>query len=765
MHPILNDRANQLAHQLQASGVGPELLVGLCVERSLEMIIGLLGILKAGGAYLPLDPSYPPARLTFMLQDAQIDLLLTQSHIQADLPPTDAQVICLDRDWPQIAAQSRDNPASQVQAGNLAYVIYTSGSTGQPKGVMIEHGGICHLAQTQKHTLQVAPGDRVLQFASLNFDASVWEIFMALCAGATLYVAPAADLLPGLPLTQLLREQAITYVTLVPAVLATLSPAEVPTLQTIIVAGEACSATLVARWQRERRFFNAYGPTEATVCATIMPCTAETFFLSAPPIGQPLAHVQIYILDEHLQPVAAGAAGELYIGGAGLARGYLNRPALTAEKFMANPLGPGRLYKTGDLARYRPDGNIDFLGRLDQQVKIRGFRIELGEIEAQLMQHPGVQNAVVVARAEASGEQRLVAYVVPQQAEDRAPASQGTHQTNGFSLSAIDLRGFLQQRLPDSMTPAAFVLVDNLPLTPNGKVDRNALPAPTIGALAVMGQFAPPQTATETVLAAIWTQVLGLPQVGRHDNFFAIGGHSLLATQIVARLRPAFGVEIPVRTLFEAPTLAELGQLLEKSVQMGVMPWSPIVRLAERPSILPLSYAQQRLWFLDQLEGAQGIPSITYNVPCSLHLRGTLDVEALHAALNAIVQRHELLRTTFSTTNGVAQQVIAPSLALALPIFDLAGQAAVDQQIALQQLLHTAARQPFDLTSGPLIRTALYRLGEEEHVLLLNFHHIITDGWSLGILLHELDHLYTAGRTGKPGSLSALPLQYADFAL
>src|SRR4028119_2501746 len=459
----LNSRANQVAHHLRSLGVGPDTLVGICVERSLEMVIGLLGILKAGGAYLPLDPAYPSERLTFMLEDSQVPVLLTQRQLVESLPKHQARIVCLDTDWEIIEGQREENPGCSLTSENLAYVIYTSGSTGRPKGVLVRHRGLCNLATAQIQIFDVNLSSRVLQFASLSFDVATSDWVIALCSGATLCIASNNALLAGSGLIEVLRDRAITHIELPAAVLGVLPKEELPTLGTIIVGGEAVWADLVAKWSSGRRFFNAYGPTESTVCATIAECSDSS---ESPPIGRPIANIQVYILDAQLQPVPIGIPGELYIGGAGLARGYLNQPELTAYRFILNPFTnePGdRLYKTGDLARYLSDGNIEFLGRLDDQIKIRGFRIELGEIEAVLGQHPAVQEAVVVVREDVPGNKRLVAYVV----------------VNQLAAPTIPhLQQFLKQKLPEYMVPSAFVLLSALPLTPNGKIDRRALPAP-----------------------------------------------------------------------------------------------------------------------------------------------------------------------------------------------------------------------------------------------------------------------------------------------
>src|SRR4028119_825011 len=532
----LNQRANCLAHHLRTLGVGPEVLVGICVERSLEMVVGLLGILKAGGAYVPLDSAYPPERLAFMLEDSQVGVLLTQARLVESLGKHQARIVCLDTDWEIIERQSEENPRCSLTSENLAYVIYTSGSTGRPKGVLVAHRGLCNLATAQIQIFDVNLSSRVLQFASLSFDVATSDWVIALCSGATLCIASNNALLAGSGLIEVLRDRAITHIELPAAVLGVLPKEELPTLGTIIVGGEAVWADLVAKWSSGRRFFNAYGPTESTVCATIAECSDSS---ESPPIGRPIANIQVYILDAQLQPVPIGIPGELYIGGAGLARGYLNQPELTAYRFILNPFTNeqgDRLYKTGDLARYLSDGNIEFLGRLDDQIKIRGFRIELGEIEAVLGQHPAVQEAVVVVREDVPGNKRLVAYVV----------------VNQLAAPTIPhLQQFLKQKLPEYMVPSAFVQLSALPLTPNGKIDRRALPAPDTSRPSGEGAYVAPQTPVEEMVAGIWTDVLEVKQVSIHDNFFDLGGHSLLATQLISRLRDTFGVDFPLRGLFE----------------------------------------------------------------------------------------------------------------------------------------------------------------------------------------------------------------------
>jgi len=553
----LNYRSNQLARYLQKLGVAPEVKVGICVERSLLMMVGILGILKAGGAYVPLDPTYPSERLKFMLKNAQVSILLTQQSLAPLLKGGwgDLQLLYLDRNWEIVAQQSGENINSGVTAANLAYIIYTSGSTGQPKGVLVEHRGLCNLAQAQIQTFDLKAEHRILQFASFSFDASIFEIVMAWRVGATLYLVPEAARL-GSELISYLKHYAITHATLPPAVLKTLPASELPALQTLISAGEACSSEIVANWASDRHFFNAYGLTETTVWSTITEVTDS----KGTTIGRAIANTQIYILDAHLQPQPIGIPGEIYIGGVGLARGYLNRPDLTVQRFIPNPFQKSkvsRLYKTGDIARYLPHGNLEFLGRCDRQVKIRGYRIELGEIESLLSQHPAVREAVVMAQEDRPNNHCLVAYIVPN-VEANLPNPKFKIQ----NLKSNDLRYFLKQKLPDYSIPSAFVVLPSLPLTPTGKVDRNALIKPNISSLD--RSFVAPRTATEATLTTLWANVLKLEQVGIEDNFFELGGNSLLAIQLLEQVNQQFEQNLPLSDLFVAPTVAQFAPLIEK---------------------------------------------------------------------------------------------------------------------------------------------------------------------------------------------------------
>jgi amino acid adenylation domain-containing protein len=558
----LNCRANQLAHYLVKLGVGPDVLVGLRGERSLEMVVGILGVLKAGGAYAPLDPAYPLDRLAFMLDDSQAPVLLTQSRLSDSLPAPAARTVFLDGDWEIIARETTQNPATDVTAEHLAYVIYTSGSTGRPKGVMIPHRSICNHMFWMQSAFPLSEADRVMQKTPLSFDASVWEFFAPLLFGARLVMARPGEHRDGAYLVKLIAEQQVTVLQAVPSLLQVLLDNDIESctsLRHVFCGGEALAVDLQERFlaRSTAKLHNLYGPTEATIDATYWACQPDTHSPSVA-IGRPIANTQVYVLDPRLKPVPVGIPGELHIGGAGLARGYLHRPELTAEKFIANPFSgdpKARLYKTGDLARYRQDGALEYLGRLDHQVKIHGFRIELGEIETVLDQHPAVRQAVVLVREDLPGDKRLVAYLV-------------LNQERSFNHS--QLRAYLKQKLPEYMVPSVSVLLETMPLTPNGKLDRSALPAPDQGRPDLAQTLVSPRTPAEETLATIWAKSLTLEQVGIHDNFFDLGGHSLLATQVIGQVQKIFQVDVPLRALFEAPTIASLlVVILQKQSEQG----------------------------------------------------------------------------------------------------------------------------------------------------------------------------------------------------
>ena len=555
----LNHQANQLAHHLQHLGVSPETLVALYTERSLEMVIAILAIFKAGGAYLPLDPDYPQDRLAYMLADSQAPLLLTHSALSPHLPPNHPSLLFLDTLADTLHTYPTSPPDITLSPDNLAYVIYTSGSTGKPKGVLVSHRGILNLAQAQQQAFNIHPHSHVLQFAAFGFDASVSEIFVTLSAGARLVLAPSEALVPGPDMAAMMTQHQVSVVTLPPSALAVMNPQDYPSLHTVVSAGEACPAEVVSRWAKDRHFVNAYGPTEATVCATL---TSLQPTRSTPPIGTPMDNVQTYILDPHLQPVPIGVPGELCIAGVGLARGYHLRPDLTAHKFIPHPFSiqPGdRLYRTGDLARFLPDGNIEFLGRIDHQVKLRGYRIELGEIEAVLNQQPTIEQALVIVRQDTPADKRLVAYLITTQPE----------------LPIAELRQTLKQTLPDYMVPSAFVTLNAFPLTPNGKIDRNTLPSPELSREDIGQTYTPPTDALELTLIQLWQDALNVQPIGIHDNYFDLGGHSLHAVQLFDQINQRLGQNLPLATLFQAPTISELAHIIRQ--ENGDASWSSLV--------------------------------------------------------------------------------------------------------------------------------------------------------------------------------------------
>ncbi|MBW4594952.1 MAG: amino acid adenylation domain-containing protein [Brasilonema angustatum HA4187-MV1] len=749
----LNCRANQLAHYLRSLGIGSEVLVGLCVERSLEMVVGLLGILKAGGAYVPLDPEYPTERLSFILKDAQVRVLLTQQQLVNSVPKHQARVVYLDTEWEKIAHLSQDNPITEVQASNLAYVIYTSGSTGQPKGVMLSHSNLCNHMFWMQATFPLTEKDKVLQKTPFGFDASVWEFYAPLLVGGQLLMAQPRGHTDSAYLLRLIAQQQVTTVQFVPSLLQMLlEQGGIETchsLKQVFCGGEALPVALQEGLlsKLDVNLYNLYGPTEACIDATFWDCKQQKYG-QVVPIGRPIANTQIYILDSHLQPVPIGVPGELHIGGAGLARGYLNQPELTNEKFIANPFSTdpdSRLYKTGDLARYLSDGNIEYLGRIDNQVKIRGFRIELGEIETVLSQLGDVQASCAIAREDNSGDKRLVAYVVP-------------HPQ--VTLKISELRQFLKGKLPEYMVPNTFVMLQSLPLTPNGKVDRRALPTPELDST-LQEKFVAPRTPIEEILAQIWAQVLKLEQVGIHNNFFELGGHSLLATQLVSRIRNILKVELPLRELFAASTVAELADLIGQLQQQNLELISPPILRRASDAELPLSFAQQRLWFLDQFESNTAL----YNIPIALRLTGTLHIASLEQSLIEIIARHEALRTNFITVDGKPSQIIQTETTWTVCVVDLKHLSTTEQEIARQQLAQQQAIQPFELATQALVRATLLVLSETEHILLVCMHHVVSDGWSMGVFVQELAALYNAYSRRQPSPLAPLPIQYADFTI
>ncbi|MFY0567871.1 non-ribosomal peptide synthase/polyketide synthase [Archangium lansingense] len=767
----LDARANQVAHRLRRMGVGPDVRVGLCLERSLDLVVGLWGILKAGGAYVPLDPGYPPERLRYMLEDSGAGVVVTAGEAAEGLVGPGQRLLRLDAE----AESLRGEPEMPVPGGagpeHLAYAIYTSGSTGRPKAVMVRQGAVANLVEALHSAVYAAlePGQRVSVNGSVSFDTSVKQLFQLL-RGHTLDMTPELVRFDGEALRGYLERQRVEVLDCTPSQLQLLvetgwlEEATRPVI--VLVGGEAISETLWRRLAASRavRAFNVYGPTECTVDATVCPITLEH---GRPVLGGPIENVRLYVLDRNGQPVGVGVSGELYIGGAGLARGYLGRPDATAERFVPDAFGgePGaRLYRTGDRARWLANGTVEFLGRVDFQVKLRGHRIELGEVEAALREQPSVREAVAAVREYGPGDQRLVAYVVPTSPPTFPPTSPlppGEGRGEGIAspgLNLSDLRARLRQRLPEPMVPAVIVELPAFPLTPSGKVDRKALPLP--GTTGGNKGFIAPRTDTEQRLAELWSRTLGVERVGATDSFFELGGHSLLATQLVSRVRGTFGVELPLRAVFEEPTLEGLARAVEQAPRLATGAAAPPPLVARSGAEPSLSFAQQRLWFLDRLQPG----SVAYNIPYAVRLAGALELQSLQRGIEAIVERHQVLRTTFGEEEGWPVARIVERMRMPLGQVELSGLPEAEREAEVLRLAMRDARTPFVLAEGPLLRTTLLRLGESEHVLLLTMHHIITDGWSTGIFVRELAALYRAFTRGEPDPLARLPLQYADYA-
>lgn len=740
----LNQRANQLAHYLQKLGVGTEVLVGICVERSLEMVVGLLGILKAGGAYVPLDPTYPQERLAFMLENSQVRVLLIQKYLLESLPAHKAKVICLDSNWELVAQEAIENPVHSVTTENLAYVIYTSGSTGKPKGAMNTHQAICNRLLWMQDYCQLTTADRVLQKTPFSFDVSVWEFFLPLLVGSRLVVAESEGHRDTNYLINIITKHQITTVHFVPSMLQVFleqpGVEKCKCIKRVICSGEALPVEL------EKRFFqcldaelhNLYGPTEAAIDVTFWKCGTYPSSATTVPIGRPIANIQIYLLDRYLNPVAIGVTGELHIGGVGLAKGYLNNPELTTEKFIPHPFNnkPGaRLYKTGDLARYLPDGKIEFLGRIDYQVKIRGFRIELGEIEAVLNQHSAVREAVVMAQKDELGNQRLIAYVV----------------ANNPSLKINELRSFLQENLPEYMLPSAFMMLEAMPLTPNGKLDRRALPAPDQQRPELQSAFIAPQTHIEKQLAEIWMQVMGLKQVGVNDNFFELGGDSILSLQVIAKTNQV-GLHFTPKQMFQHQTIAQLAtvadirskNLSQQSIVTGKVPLTPIQH-----------------WFFEQ-----NLPDPHYwNQSVLLEVQQSLDPALVKQALKSLLIHHDALRLQFKKEEiGWQAAIVPPNDEIPLTWLDLSELPPQQQETTL---LNTANKlqSSLDLANGPLLQVAYFDLGiNQPGRLLWVIHHLAVDGVSWRILIEDFQTAYQLLSKGETIQLPAKTTSYKQWS-
>ena len=757
----LNERANQLAHYLRKKGVCTEQLVGAYLGRSVQTVVTLLGIVKAGGAYVPMEPDYPQDRVSYMLSDAGIRVVVSEGAVAGRLSDWQGDVIRIDDDWASISQESNENPPAVNDLENVAYVIYTSGTTGKPKGTLVTHANVLRLFRETEARYGFNERDVWTLFHSYGFDFSVWEMWGALLYGGKLVIVPYLVSRTPEAFYGLLEREQVTVLNQTPSAFwqlqqvaaATGKPSDLR-LRLVIFGGEALAVSGLREWYEWHngagpRMVNMYGITETTVHVTYRELSAADAATGGSPVGCALPDLELYVLDEEMKPAPIGVAGELYVGGRGLSRGYLNHPDLTATRFLPHPYSklPGaRLYRSGDKAKRLANGDVEYLGRIDQQVKIRGFRIELGEIEMVLRRHPGVREAAVLLDDRASGDRRLIAYVVCN--EDDA-------------VSAVDLRRHSAGQLPQYMVPANIVKVSHLPLTGNGKLDRKKL-----ATLERTGESARPVTLTnvrtpvEEVVAETMLEVLGIEQIGVDDNFFELGGHSLLATQVIGRLQDAFKVELPLRLVFETPNVAGLARHIETAIREGKGLRVPPLERVSRETPLPLSFAQQRLWFLDQLEPGNPV----YVIPTGVRIKGDVNVSALSLSIDEIVARHESLRTSFPMTNGEPVQSIAPQLSGMLRVVDLSGVATEEREDVVLQLAKTDASRSFDLACGPIMRATLFRLDEQEHVALLTLHHIVSDGWSTAVMIGELSALYEAFSNGRSSPLPPLAIQYADYA-
>lgn len=749
----LNRHSNQLAHYLREIGVQKDTAVGILMERSLDLVVALLGILKAGGSFLPLDTENPSARIGHILEDAQATICITQDHLVDKLSELQwVKPVFFEEQLDFIQSFSQDNLDVSHDPDQLVSIYYTSGSTGNPKGVASTHRGWVNRMDWMQKKHQLTSRETVLQKTTLTFDDAAVEFFWPLMVGARIaLMEPGSHRDPRAILDAAIRYDA-AVIQFVPSmlrmVLETITPedkAQLSSLRVVVSSGEALQACLVGEFLEKMPgdLFNSWGATEVSIDSTVHKCSKEdVLYGGVVSVGRPINNNQVYILDSYLQPVPIGVPGDLYLGGVGLAREYINQPKKTNEAFVNNPFVHGtRMYKTGDTGYYTPDGSIMFLGRKDNQIKIRGMRVELGEIESVLMRCSGIKEAVV----DVSGHddiKRLVAYIVSDDKE----------------LNQSKLRSFLSNQLPDYMIPSFYIFLEKLPLNANGKIDRKALPQPDLEQVVSDSDFVAPKTDTEKKLAEIFSRVLGLKRIGIHDNFFALGGHSLLVVKLVSRIQELFEVRLPLRTIFESPTVEKLSFILDQEQS----PRGNITSLmkCDRSQTIPLSYAQRRLWFLNQLDSENA----AYNMPIIMKLNGQLDLEALKQSLRRIIERHEILRTTFKSADGGPVQVIDDTYDIQLKMVDFTSYSKEQRIERAQDWYRIEARRPFVLSQSPLIRPYLLRLDSQEYALVINVHHILSDGWSLDILKHELTCCYEAFVQHREPSLPTLTYQYADYA-
>ncbi len=778
----LHRRSKQVGHRLRDAGARPNELVAVVMQKGWEQVVAVLGILQAGAAYLPIDAALPPERIRFLLHHGEARFVLTQEWLQdlLNLPDSIERIVIGTE---AVAADALPDLEPVQSPEDIAYVIYTSGSTGLPKGVVIDHRGAVNTIVDINERFAVSERDRVLALSSLSFDLSVYDIFGILAAGGTMIIPDAMPAPEPSHWAHLLDVQRVTIWNSVPALMEmTVSylngkQAHLPeSLRLVMLSGDWIPLSLpnqIKAHVADAAVISLGGATEASIWSILYPVAAVDPTWPSVPYGKAMVNQSFEVLNAALEPCPTWVPGELFIGGIGLAKGYWRDEAKTRASFIVHPRTGQRLYRTGDMGRFLPDGNIEFLGREDFQVKIQGFRIEMGEIEAVLTQHPAISTAVVVALGERLANKHLVAYVVPAQAAagfeavrhadgDGAMPALSDVQAHGSPapLQEAELRAFLKEKLPSYMIPSAFVILDRLPLTANGKVDRKALPAPGLAQLTSQETFVPPRTPMEEQLAEFWATALAVAQIGVTDDFFELGGDSIIATQLISVLRDAFRVEIPIRLLFEHPTVAGLARQIEDMQSETERADESRIALIQRDELMPLSYAQQRLWFQDRL--VPGNPA--YNVPLSLRLCGLLDLDALMRALNEIVERHDILRSSFETSDGQPRQRISPAWELNIPVLELTHLPEAERLAEARRIAAAEAREPFDLSNDHLIRGLLLRLGDEDHLLLLTMHHIVCDAWSLGILSEEVSALYEAFIRGRAPALADLPIQYVDYA-
>ena len=751
-------RANQIAHALIALGAGRGTRVALCLDRRPPLVLALLGIMKSGACYVPLDPTYPARRLQGIVEDARPTVLLTETRFASlwhDL--SGVTVVYLDASDSTIASRPTVNPGRKVTPDDPVYIIYTSGSTGTPKGVIVPHGALINSCRGVVEATGIGPGDRFLHFAPIGFDVTAFQIYPALTTGAATVLAPPASELSNDDILEICERTGLTILDLPSAVwqqwvkdMADRGRRLPAPLRVFMTGGESTPMECVRAWstlvEGSTRFISSYGPTETTVTTMWRGAAADAMSWGTPSItlGGPLQNVRLYVLDAALQPVPPGVSGELCVAGAGLAHGYVDRPDLTAERFVPDPISsaPGqRMYRTGDRVRYRADGLLEFLGRFDHQLKLLGVRIEAGEIEALLRQHPRVRAAVVTTARPAS-RPVLVAYIV---ADAPVPGD-------------AEMRQHLAAHLPSTVIPTAFCFLPALPITPNGKLDRRALPMPDL--IDAERAIVEPRTETERLLIEMWSEALGVTGISADDDFFAVGGHSIVAARLASRLREAFGIDLSVRAMFEAPTVAQLGKLIDDRRRSREDERRPALVSVERKGPMPVSFAQQGFWLLEQFEPERPI----YANPEVVRFRGALSVPAFVQTLTAIVGRHESLRTTFRAVDGAPKQIIEAARPVDVPVIDLEALPPGRREAAATELARVEAHTPFNLSRGPMLRVTILRMAADDHIVHFTMHHIVSDLWSIGVLMTEVGARYRAALTGEAVVLPDLPVQYADYA-